>query len=56
MSDAGEIREEVAAIRRELLDMVTRLRTMAHDQAGLKAVVTLSLDHLDAVDERLRKL
>ncbi len=60
MSDTGELREEAATIRRELIDLMTRLRALdlrsqglAHEQNSLKAAVTLSLDHLDNLDARL---
>lgn len=62
MSEQGELRAEVATIRKELISIMTRLRALdlqieglAHDQNSLKAAVTLSLDHLDGVDARLRK-
>ena len=62
MSEIGELREEVGKTRQELLSLVLKLRELdlqakqlVHDQNSLRAAVTLSLDHLDAIDARLRK-
>lgn len=63
MSKDGETKEEAERIRRELIGLMTDLRALdvtiqdiVNRQASLKAAVILSLDHLDRVDARLRKL
>lgn len=63
MSDPGEIRADAERIRRELISLMTDLRALdmsiqdvVNRQASLKAAVILSLDHLDRIDARLRKL
>lgn len=63
MSKDGEAKEEAARVRRELIGLMTDLRALdvaiqdiVNRQASLKASVMLSLDHLDRVDARLRKL
>lgn len=63
MSQDGEAKEEAERIRRELIGLMTDLRALdvtiqdiVNRQASLKAAVILSLDHLDRVDARLRKL
>ncbi len=63
MSKDGELREQAEAIRRELIGIMSELRALdvlvqdvVNKQASLKAAALLSLDHLDRVDARLRKL
>jgi hypothetical protein len=63
LSDPGEIRADAERIRRELISLMTDLRALdmsiqdvVNRQASLKAAVILSLDHLDRIDARLRKL
>lgn len=59
----GEVKDEAERCRRELIGLMTELRALdlaiqdiVNRQASLKATVMLSLDHLDRVDARLRKL
>lgn len=63
MSRDGELRQEAERVRRELIGLMSELRALdvaiqdiVNRQASLKASVMLSLDHLDRVDARLRKL
>ncbi len=63
MSANGEAKEDAERIRRELIGIMSELRQLdvaiqdiVNRQASLKASVMLSLDHLDRVDARLRRL
>lgn len=58
-----ELRVEAERIRRELIGLMSELRAMdvtiqdlVNRQASLKTAVMLSLDHIDRIDARLRKL
>lgn len=62
MSETGELKEEAARIRQELIAIAKRMRALdervrevVNLQAGLKAAVNLSLDYLDAIENKLRK-
>ena len=62
MSENGELKEEAARIRQELIAIAKRMRALdervrdvVNLQAGLKAAVNLSLDYLDMIEAKLRK-
>lgn len=62
MSERGELKAEVARIRKELIAIAERMRALdervrgvVNDHANLKGSIQLSLDYLDLIEAKLRK-